>query len=469
MTTQKLPIHLFLIILLLFSCDNKDEIIPLPDSTKNPELIIEKGEELLGGAHSTLLATQTAFEQQIGKPSFEDFSSFAVGNSLFKQSWVSAPASTTARDGLGPRFNARSCSGCHPKDGRGKPFGESQGLLLRLSIPGKTKNGGPLPHPVYGGQLQDHAIQGIMSEGGFDIIYTEIKGTYSDGAPYSLRKPEYKLMNLSFGDIGKDILISPRVGQQMIGMGLLEAIPEDTLVAWADKNDTNIDGISGKVNYVWDAQKQEKSIGRFGWKANQPNIKQQVAGALLGDLGITSSLNPNENCLTGDCEDLPDGGKPEINEKSLNDMTLYSRSLAVPIRRNWKDTVVMRGKQLFIDLNCNSCHKMKVKTGSSDILAFANQTIRPYTDLLLHDMGEGLADNRPDFDATGKEWRTPPLWGIGLIKTVNNHTFFLHDGRARNIEEAILWHGGEAENSKNEFTKLIKEKRNQLIVFLNSL
>ncbi len=439
----------------------------------NPLFSAEEGEQYSGGSTTIFDVSANAFSFQAPGIVGNDELFFFTGNSLFNQNWVSAPASTTARDGLGPMFNARTCSGCHFKDGRGKApdyFGEfSHGLLLRLST-GPGLNGAPTPDPIYGGQLQDQSILGTLTEARFDIVYNEISGEYPDGNTYSLRNPSYQISDFAYGSLSAH-QISPRVANQMIGMGLLEAIKEADILALADENDANQDGISGKVNYVWDVESQSLKMGRFGWKSNQPSVKQQVAGAFSGDLGITSSIFPDENCPPNiDCDTLPNGGTPEVTDENLDKVVLYSSVLGVPARRNWQDQDVLAGKELFNKIQCASCHIPKFTTGSHpDFTVLSNQTIRPYTDLLLHDMGNGLADGSQDYLASGKEWRTPPLWGIGLFEIVNGHTHYLHDGRARNLEEAILWHGGEAENAKNQFMDLSATERNQLILFLKSL
>jgi len=453
----------FFSLLLLFTQCSKDSTL----------LSAEDGEEYSGGSATIFDISANAFSFQAPNIGGDNELFFFTGNSLFNQNWVSAPASTTARDGLGPMFNARTCSSCHFKDGRGKApdyFGEfSHGLLLRLST-GPGLNGAPTPDPIYGGQLQDQAILGTTTEARFDIIYTEISGQYPDGNTYSLRKPTYEINNLAYGSMTATE-VSPRVANQMIGMGLLEAIDAADLLAFADENDADQDGISGRVNYVWDVESQSLKIGRFGWKANQPSVKQQVAAAFSGDIGITSSLFPDENCPPNvNCDTVPNGGSPEITDENLDKVVLYSSVLAVPARRNWEDQDVLAGKELFNQIKCTSCHISKIITGShSDFSILSNQTIRPYTDLLLHDMGDGLADGSQDFLADGNEWRTPPLWGIGLFNIVNGHTNYLHDGRARNLEEAILWHGGEAEDAKNQFMYLSESERSQIILFLNSL
>jgi len=435
----------------------------------------EPGEELSGGQATIFDTTPNAFSQPIPGLEREQELLFFVGNSFFNQNWVTAPASTTARDGLGPLFNARSCAGCHFKDGRGRPpetAGEqSTGLLLRLSVPGAGSHGEPLPEPSYGGQLQDAAIMELAAEGVVAITYEEIPFTFPDGQTVSLRRPVYTFANLAYGDMAAETLVSPRVAGQMIGMGLLEAVPEEAILARADPDDRDGDGVSGRPNYVWDAAAGRATLGRFGWKANEPTVAQQTAGAFLGDMGITTPLFTVDNCTaaTPECASQPNGGAPEIDPDDFDKVVLYASSLAVPARRDWDDPEVLRGKTLFNAIGCAACHTPTLETGTHPTIpALSNQTIHPYTDLLLHDMGEGLADGRPDYLATGSEWRTPPLWGLGLIETVNGHTYLLHDGRARNVLEAILWHGGEAQTARDNFARLDPAARDAIVRFLNS-
>jgi CxxC motif-containing protein (DUF1111 family) len=456
----------FLICFQLFSCSNsnEDEYIALRP---------EEGEQYSGGETTVFNTSEEAFGFFAPNLTFDEQSDFGIGNSFFRQSWVSAPSSTTARDGLGPFFNAIACASCHFKDGRGRPplfDGElGHGLLLRLSIPGTNSNGGSIPDPIYGGQLQDNAILGQTVEGKYVITHQSIIETFADGTTVILQKPIYQINNLGYGLLANNVQLSPRIANQIIGLGLLEAIPESTILSFAANNTSN--GVSGKANYVYDVASNSQKLGRFGWKANQPSVRQQVAGAFLGDMGITTSLFPNENVPTGvDATTIPNGGTPEISDLNLDRVALYSSTLAVPARRNYSDQNVLKGKKTFETIGCINCHIPKIQTGNTHpIAALRNQIIRPYTDLLLHDMGEGLADNTPDFLATGKEWRTPPLWGIGLIQTVNNHTNLLHDGRAKNVEEAILWHGGEGQNAKNRYKQLNLQERSDLLAFINSL
>lgn len=403
---------------------------------------------------------------------------FEIGDSFFTQNWVAAPASTDARDGLGPTFNAQACSSCHLRDGRGLPgeTGEGQlGLLLRLSVPGVDEHGGPLPHPVYGAQLQDRSVIGVPAEGSLAIEYSPVAGTYADGVGFSLRSPTYAIGEPAFGPLGEEVMISPRLAPQMVGMGLLESIPETDLVARVDPDDADGDGISGRVNVVWNADTKQMDVGRFGWKANAPSVITQVAGAFAGDMGITSSIAPDDACTDAqtECATAPDGGNdggagPEVTDERLASVSFYSRTLAVPASRAGTDDA-RDGSVLFAKFGCSGCHTPTHVTGDADIDSLTNQTIHPYTDLLLHDMGEGLADGRPDFEASGSEWRTPPLWGLGLIDDVNGERFLLHDGRARNIEEATLWHGGEGAAAMERFRTASADDRAALVSFLEAL
>ena len=269
-------------------------------------------------------------------------------------------------------------------------------------------------------------------------------------------------------------MISPRIAPAVFGMGLLEAIAEAEIRARADPADADGDGISGRVNEVWSVEAGGFALGRFGWKANVSTVLQQSAGAFHGDIGITSSLFPEENCPAAQtaCGGAPDGAanatEREVTDDRLEQVAFYTRTLAPPAARDYEERE--SGAALFFAAGCHRCHTPRHVTATDYMIdALAGQTIFPYTDLLLHDMGAGLADGRPDFEASGSEWRTAPLWGIGLIPTVNGHTRLLHDGRARDVAEAILWHGGEAEASREAFRSLSAEEREALIEFINSL
>lgn len=452
---------------------------------------------LSGGRAGTVAdGTVNAFALALRSLSSTERRAFAVGNSFFNRNWVQAPASAAGRDGLGPTFNAQSCSSCHLHDGRGRPPSgprdPERGLLLRLSVAGP--GGAPQPVRLYGGQLQDRAIGGVPAEGRIRITQTPRRGRYADGTPFELLAPRYAIVDRAFGPLPRDVQMSPRVAPAVFGAGLLEAVPEATILRRADPADRDGDGVSGRPNRVpderspattltegdaasrrparvRDTRPQATQLGRFGWKANVATVEQQNAGAFNGDIGITSPIFSDENCPAGQraCRAAHNGGRPEIDARKLDRVTLYTRTLAVPARRAVGSALTSAGERRFSAIGCTSCHLPKLKTSAGDIAGLSRQTIRPYTDLLLHDMGAGLADGRPDGLATGAEWRTAPLWGIGLVRTVNRHTRFLHDGRARNLAEAILWHGGEAHDARERFRSLPARERRELIAFLESL
>ncbi len=433
---------------------------------------------LSGGDQATVFKiTKTAFAQPIKNLDRRRRRVFTFGDHLFNTKWVEAPSSVSTLDGLGPLFNRSSCAGCHVRDGRGRPplphEDRMLSKLIRLSIPGEDDHGGPLPHPIYGGQFQEQGILGVAAEGKTQISWQERSGKFTDGTSFSLRYPSYEFTDLAYGALGDDLLFSPRVAPVVFGLALLENIPTAYILNHADPKDRDSDGISGRPNYVWDTEQQTQSLGRFGWKANQPNLKQQIAGAFNGDIGLTTTVFPNSSCSGGQpqCqEEATFGEQPEVSDEFLDKLTTYVGLLGVPARRNLEGKQEQLGERLFDQAQCASCHVTQQVTGTaSPHPEYNNKVIHPYTDLLLHDMGEELADHRPDFKANGREWRTPPLWGIGLVKNVNKHTFFLHDGRARNLMEAILWHGGEAQASKEFVQKLSHEERDALITFLESL
>jgi CxxC motif-containing protein (DUF1111 family) len=439
------------------------------------------------GGDTTVFATgQNAFSFPLANLPDEERTRFVIGNSFFKRNWVQAPSSTTARDGLGPHFIARSCGGCHVQDGRGAPpdftrglSDQPVGLLLRLSIPGKDVHGGPMPDPVYGDQFSNFAVQGVTPEGQISLRYETVHGKFADGTPYQLQKPRYGFSKLNYGPMAKDVMLSPRIAPQMAGVGLLEAIPEAEILRNASEQAALGGPVRGVVNQVWDAPSQQLRVGRFGWKANVATLAHQTGGAFLGDMGITSPLFPKETCTAAqkDCLAAPRGAQgkaPEIDEKTFNDVVFYESTLAPAARRNPKDAQVVQGQKLFAQAQCAACHRPSYVTGEIPFprlgsKAAQGQTIYPYTDLLLHDMGEGLADGRPDFLANGRQWRTPPLWGLGLVPDVNGHNRLLHDGRARGALEAVLWHDGEARASRDKVLQMGAKERAALVKFLESL
>ncbi|MDP2562873.1 di-heme oxidoredictase family protein [Psychrobium sp. 1_MG-2023] len=499
---------------------------------------IISGEHLAGGAVTSFIFNSEAFEQRAlaVAGNFSQDANFTAGDHIFR----------TPHDGMGPLMNAASCQGCHLKDGRGvvpaSPVEAMRSMFLRI---GDSQGN---PDPVYGGQLQTFAVQSFTTsdrdaglpkaQGSINgdelygeafafIKYETINGQYADGESYQLRKPTYYVKDLSFGEFNGDVRLSPRVTPSVFGAGLLEVIKADTIVALADPDDSNNDGISGRAVFVNETMTGEQKLGRFGYKSTNPTVLQQSAGAYRGDMGITNSLFKQEPCteLQVACLSVAEqettvGEDIDITDRELALVEFYTRVLAVPARRGFDTTTeqwqadVTAGRTLFFNSGCVDCHTPRHVTGEapgsllgevmlSTLLPdaepldyLANQTIYPYTDLLLHDMGgsckitreladgasctsgnscmyvqrcEGLADDRPEGQADGREWKTPALWGLGLVKTVNPKATFLHDGRARTIAEAILWHGGEASNSQKAFVNLSKVERDQLLSFLNSL
>ncbi|MDQ3059988.1 MAG: thiol oxidoreductase [Pseudomonadota bacterium] len=442
------------------------------------------------GGDTTVFATgRNAFSFPLANLPDDERTRFVIGNSFFRRNWVQAPASTTARDGLGPHFIARSCGGCHVQDGRGAPPDFSRGLkeqpvglLLRLSVPGKGAHGGVVPDPVYGDQFANFAVQGVQSEGDISLRYDTVHGKFADGTPFQLQKPRYGFNKLNHGAMARDVMVSPRIAPQLAGVGLLEAIAESEIVRNAREQAASDSTVRGIANLVWDAPAQQMRTGRFGWKANVASLAHQTGGAFQGDMGITSTLFPQETCTPGqkDCLAAPRGAQgkgPEIDDKTFADVVFYQATLAPAARRDPQDAQVVQGQKLFAQAQCALCHRPSYVTPASTderfprltSAALQGQTIWPYTDLLLHDMGEGLADGRPDFLASGRQWRTPPLWGIGLIPDVNGHNRLLHDGRARGVMEAVLWHDGEAKASKESVLKMKAPERAALVKFIESL
>ncbi len=449
-------------------------------------IVPDDGSALPGGATTVHVDGRNAFSLPAANLSDDERSRFAIGNSFFRRNWVEAPSSTRARDGLGPHFIARSCGGCHAQDGRGAPPDFRKGLndqpvalLIRLSVPGANPHGGPNPEPVYGDQLNNAAVQGVRPEGEITIRHDTVRGRFADGTPYVLRKPLYGFTKLGYGPMAPDTMLSPRVAPQLVGVGLLEAIDEAEIERNARDQAAAEGPIRGMPNRVWDAFAQKEKVGRFGWKANVATLAHQTAGAFLGDMGITSLPFPDEACTAAqaDCRAAPRGAQgkaPEIDEKTFSDVVFYQAMLAPPARRDASNARIVKGQQLFAQAQCAACHRPSYVTAEGPFprltsKALSGQRIWPYTDLLLHDMGDGLADGRPDFQANGRQWKTPPLWGIGRIKEVNGHTRLLHDGRARGVLEAILWHGGEAQASRDSVLTMTRDERDALVTFVESL
>ena len=455
----------FLVSILLSACDSESPVAV--ESTP-----VFSTSELSGGETTIFDASSHAFSIPAPNLSTAALEKHLEGDVEFEAVFVTAPA--VVNPGLGPIYNNVSCINCHSRDGRGRPPSSDEGLvslLFRLSLP-KTEDAidgkPPIPVPGFGKQLNNRAIVNTDPEGKVKIDYTEQTLMTADGTRVHLRHPNYTVTE-TYQPLPENVEVSPRVAPAVFGLGLLEAISENAILAYADEADVDGDGISGKPNYVWDVVEQRYTLGRFGWKANQPTLHQQVAAAYHDDMGITTSLFLVENSA-GQSQLTEHSATPEVSDEILEVVTFYVQTLAVPARRNVDDPQVKQGEQLFAKAQCASCHVPTLRTGVlTGVPSVSNQTIHPYTDLLLHDMGPDLADNRPDFHASGSEWRTPPLWGIGLVRRVNGHTNFLHDGRARDLMEAILWHSGEAKASRQAVEQMSKAERDALIVFLESL
>ena len=416
---------------------------------------------LAGGETTVFRATPESFATPAPNLEGGRLTLHLDGDFEFEQKFVTAPAAVNS--GLGPLFNRTACVSCHTKDGRDPP---EISLLMRVSL-GQDAQDRPMPVPGFGLQIQDRAVFGVTPEARVVVTYEEVAGTFADGEPYSLRKPTYRLED-PHRTLPADVLMSPRMARPVFGLGLLEAVTEATMEDLAQTQAAEGE-VSGRLNYVWDRATESFKVGRFGWKANEPSVRQQTADAYRNDMGITSPLVPIETTADSNTGDGLDDD-PEISDEVLDLVAFYVQTLGVPAARDVGSPTVERGRTLFREIKCASCHAPSLQTGSlADVPEVSNQAIFPYTDLLLHDMGEDLADYRPDFRANGYEWRTPPLWGLGLTQLVNQHTFLLHDGRARNVTEAILWHGGEAEASRERFRQLSKEDRDALLAFLDSL
>ncbi|QPH54163.1 di-heme oxidoredictase family protein [Pontivivens ytuae] len=465
-----------------------ERVTALPEDFSAPQPF----EAMPGGAATSRAAADgNAFSHPSANLDFEARGDFFVGNGLFKRLWVTAPASTIASDGLGPLYNARSCQRCHLKDGRGHPPEGAEDLttsfLVKVGVPGLSEEMvaaiegyvGMAPHPVYGVQMQDRSIPGVPAEYRLSITYETFEVELAGEDPATLRRPIYTAEDLAYGPLSPEHVLSPRVAPQMIGLGLLEAVPVEDILAWADPEDADGDGISGRAQVVWSREFDRPMLGRFGPKGSNPTIRQQSAGAFLNDMGLSSPIFTagHGECTEAQpaCLAAPDGndaeqGGTEVSVEALDLVTFYSRNLAVPVRRDVDDPEVLHGKALFHDAGCVACHRPSFVTARlEDRPEQSFQLIWPYTDMLLHDMGPDLADGLAEGRASGAEWRTAPLWGVGLTETVNGHTYFLHDGRARSLLEAILWHGGEAEAARTAVQDMTPEERAALIRFVESL
>jgi len=417
---------------------------------------------------------------------------FFAGEALAKQPWIRAPTTTDARDGLGPLYNARSCTACHPNGGRGRiPQTATEsvlgGGLLRLSVPGANRTDGVVPEPRYGAQLQTKSValasllgreverEGeVKPEAKLTLTWSEQVFRYADGGEVTLRKPEPHLEKLAYGPLSDDVMMSLRNAPPLYGLGLVEAIPPSAVAVLADPDDEDGDGISGRINWVWDRSAHRRAPGRFGLKANQPSLHQQVASAFAGDIGITNPVFPDQPCTASqeECVTSPSGVDDDGVELSAELLALvvdFVRNVGVPARTGAEHEDVIAGRRAFYQQGCASCHHASFTTASTQHMQLDGHEIWPYSDFLLHDMGDGLADGRPDHHASGREWRTAPLWADSRVRGTDEPLHLMHDGRARTHEEAILWHGGEAAAARDAFAAAPAEARADLLRFLESL
>ena len=440
---------------------------------------------LSAGDFTLKRADADAFAEPAPVLTYKQQQTFMRGRQHFNQKWVIFP-SMGGDWGLGPTFIADKCSACHIGGGRGvMPTAEQEpvGVLIRLSVPGKDEHGGPKPHPAYGDQFQNQGLTGkdeynhgkgdrVPPEGTVYIDWEDVTSVaFADGEKVTLRKPKPRFAKLTFGPFGEDTMLSLRFTQPVFGMGLLEAVPEQTLIDIAKKQAEQ--GVSGRMNTVWDPYTKQKRAGRFGWKANVSSIRMQIALAFHGDIGATTSLFIEDNCTPAQalCLASTPNNRPEVIDVNWDETEFWTQGLAVPARRNVDDPDFKRGEALFEQAKCAVCHIPTMKTADEfkPLPQLANQTFHAYTDLPIHHMGEPLTAGRPDYDASPTEWRTPPLWGLGLSKVVTGSTAMLHDGRAANATEAILWHGGEAEASREAFRNMEKADLEALLKFLSSI
>ena len=458
------------------------------------------------GTASTHSLSNADLELPAASLTTDQLPTFHAGKALAHQPWVKAPTITDARDGLGPLYNAPTCLACHMGGGRGILPADGKtpvfSALLRLSLPAESGSDalllheGSVPHPVYGDQLQvqsttlshelrrkkptEMAANGKLAPEAYLYIDWKTKlFTYPDGQQVTLSHPKARAEYLAYGPVADTVQTSLRVAPAIHGMGLIELIPQSEIAALADPDDLNRDGISGRVNQVWDKRSQSTQPGRFGLKANRSSLEMTVAGAFANDVGISNPLFPSQPCTQPQtlCQQQINGNNAEgfeLPDNLLLLVTDFNRALGVPSRSSELIARTEQGAELFVQTGCTQCHHPEFNTAeSSRFPQLGNQKIWPFSDFLLHDMGPDLADGRPDFLASGSEWRTAPLWGMASVIAISQRFHqrlgLLHDGRAGSVEEAILWHGGEAAAVRQAFTQLPQPERKALLQFVESL
>ncbi len=433
--------------------------------------------------YTTKTQNRTLFTKKISGLNDEELDSFILGKSFFRIPWVEAPSATTARDGLGPLFGANTCITCHPNNGIAPKYNKkgspARGYVARLSIPSNSSKNhqeqlrysGFVAEPMYGTQISLNGSKNVPFEARTIIKYEEKLVLYPDGKKITLSKPlkhhSDKLYDLQYGELHPKTIISSRMAQALVGLGLLAQLSDEQILKNQDIDDKNEDGISGKANVVYDPETKKYGIGRFTWKASAPSVKFQVAAAANNDMSLTSPLFPKENCTKKqtECLNAPKGDSKrgmsefDLTQERLDAITFYVTHLKIP-----KSTITEKnGEKLFKQIGCTECHKAEFTLQSG-------YKIKPFTDMLLHDMGEELSDGRSEFLATPLEWRTAPLWGVGKYHiALGEKPSLLHDGRAKSVEEAILWHGGEASASKQLFINLKQKQRDSLLRYVDEL
>jgi len=440
-------------------------------------------QEIFEKKYTTNVKSKKVFSKKISGLNDEELDTFILGKSFYRIPWVEAPAATTARDGLGPLFGANTCITCHPNNGLARKLSKSgmpaRGYIARLSIPSdgseehkkQLRYNGFVAEPTYGAQISINGSGNVPFEAKLIIAYEEKLVTYPDGSTVILSKPfskpEEKLYRLQYGELHPEVIVSNRMGQALVGLGLLDQITDEQILEYQDIEDRDGNGISGKANIVYSPEFKDFRVGKFTWKASAPSVKHQSAAAASHDMSLTNYLFPHENCTKNqlECLEAPIGdsrrGMSEFDlpQMRLEAITFFLTSLKIP-----KSTITEKsGEGLFEQIGCTNCHRpsFTLKNGHK---------IKPFSDLLLHDMGEGLSDGRSEFLATPTEWRTAPLWSVGKYKlALGEEPALLHDGRAKTIEEAILWHGGEAKYAKEIFMNLDKKQRASIIRYIEEL
>jgi CxxC motif-containing protein (DUF1111 family) len=406
----------------------------------------------------------------------EEYDQFILGRSFFVIPWVEAPSATTARDGLGPLFSANTCISCHPSNGRGTLFTKdnevSRALVPRLSINSdnslkhqmKLEKNGFIEHEVYGSQLSINANHGVPFEGKVKVKFEEKKVKFPDGEIAILEKPIYSLENLNYGKLDKNTNISYRIAPSLNGMSLIDLISNDDILKNVDEEDVNNDGISGKANFVYSNITKKNELGKYTWKASVAFLDEQVANAAINDMGLTTNIHPFDNCTEAqiECNNAPKArDEIDLTQERLDAITYYLKHLKSYSSKQTKE--YQEGLEIFDEISCSKCHISTFDTSKGF-------KVSPFSDFLLHDMGDELSDGRVEFKASASEFRTAPLWGLSLHEKINKKKpRLLHDGRAKNFQEAILWHGGEASIAKENYMNLAKEKREKLIKFLEGL